>query len=77
MEDRRNIKFLGDRRNINSLGDKRNIKLPKSRRNIIKEVWYTLSFCVLFIPYLLIDLSRIITEEPEYERRCRMQNDRQ
>lgn len=41
------------------------------RRKVIKEVWYTLTFCVLFIPYLLIDLFTIATETTEWERRGR------
>lgn len=39
------------------------------RRKIIREIWHTLSFCVLFVPYLIIDLYRITTEVTEWERK--------
>lgn len=34
----------------------------------IKKIWYGFVFCVLFIPYLLIDLYHVATEVPEWEK---------
>ena len=38
-------------------------------RGYIKRIYYTLRFCVLFIPGLLIDLYRIAIEVPEWEKK--------